>query len=330
MSVPLEALIQALAILQQASALDLAGENEAAVEMYSGARSELDAVAPYLPREHGDVVRRNADGIKRRIDEIKKERWVQERRSEFPTFPVEYLPQPVPAEEFRVPLNPTLRVLWLMRLLQRSMRHGAFIAPDLFIGKEVWYQSGGGAALTHTGPKIRYLAALCEAMEKLRAAAGAALDRVDTVSRALQKYLTTAEELTAALEAEMGVRAEGASPRSKLERGVRGLFQKGQQKLRTWMNQEPNVELCLIWAVNTLEQAQMFERWMVHYSHLHNSPGAAEILGLLHRVVAVLYAGPCTFLLRDMAVLVERHQEKCRKSATRLLPLNVKLESTSS
>ncbi|KAH9598617.1 hypothetical protein LSM04_006658 [Trypanosoma melophagium] len=328
MSVALEALVQALTILQQASALDLSGDNEMAIEMYSVAREELDAVAPYLPPEHADVVRRNTGEIKRRMDLIKREQWIQKRRSEFPTFNVEYVPQPMPVEEFRVPVDPTFRVLWLMRLLQRSMRQGAFVAPDLFVGKDVWYQSGGGAALKHTGPKIRYFAFLCEALEFLRAVEN--LGNVGAATKSLQKCFKTAEELTITLETEMGIHGEGASSRSKLERGVRGLFHKGQQVLRTWMNQESNVELFLVWAVNTLEQAQLFERWIIFYSHLQNVPAVLSIRGLLQRIVALLYTGPCSFLLRDMAILVERHQEKCRKSATRLLPVTVKLDGASS
>ncbi|ORC87504.1 putative 40S ribosomal protein S33 [Trypanosoma theileri] len=328
MSVALEELVQALTLLQQASALDVSGENEMAIEMYNAAMEELDTVAPYLPPEHADVVRRNTGEIKRRIDLIKRDQWIQERRSEFPTFPVEYVPQPVPVEEFRVPVDPTFRVLWLMRLLQRSMRQGAFLAPDLFVGKDVWYQNGGGAALKHTGPKIRYFASLCEALELLRAVEN--LGNVEAATKSLQKYFKTAEESTVTLETDMGIRGEGTSSRSKLERGVRGLFHKGQQVLRTWMNQESNIELFIVWAVNTLEQAQLFEKWIIFYSHLPNTPAVVGILELLHRIVALLYTGLCSFLLRDMAILVERHQEKCRKSATRLLPVTVKLDGASS
>ncbi|KAF8303022.1 hypothetical protein TcBrA4_0049710 [Trypanosoma cruzi] len=325
MNITLETLAQALTVLQQATAADLSGETETAVEMYVAAKNELDAVAPYLPRGHADVVRGHAEEVKRRIDGINCNRWAKEGKSEFPTFPLEYVPKPVPVEEFRVPLNPTFRVLWLMRLLERSIRQGAFVAPDLYVGKEVWYQNGGGAALTHTGPKIRYLTALCGAMEKLRAVAN--LNNTETVAKSLRKYLNTAEELTTALEMEIGIRTDGgASPRSRIERGMRGLFHKGQQVLRTWMNQEPNMELCLIWAVNTLGQAQLFERWIIYYSQVHMSPAVTEIMGFLHRAVGLLYSGPCSFLLRDMAILIERHQEKCRKSITRLLPVDVKLE----
>ncbi|RNF12317.1 putative 40S ribosomal protein S33 [Trypanosoma conorhini] len=325
MDVTVEALAQALTVLQQATALDLSGEAAAAAAMYAAAKSALDAVAPYLPRGHADVVRRHAEEVRRRLDGIGHARRMEEGRGEFPAFPLEYVPRPAPVEEFRVPASPTLRVLWLMRLLERSIRQGAFVAPDLYVGKEVWYQHGGGAALAHTGPKIRYLTALCAALEQLRAVAN--LDNLDAVGKGLRRYVKTSEGLTTALEEELGVRTDGGtSPRSKLERGVRGLFHKGQQVLRTWMNQEPNMELCLIWAVNTLEQAQLFERWVMYYSHLRLAPAVTEILGLLRRAVGLLYSGPCSFLLRDMAILVERHQEKCRKSTTRLLPVEIKLE----
>ncbi|RNE99488.1 putative 40S ribosomal protein S33 [Trypanosoma rangeli] len=326
----MEMLEQALTILQQATALDMSGDTKAADEMYVAAKIELVDAALYLPHEHAEVIYRHVEEIDRRIEGMNHNRWIKEGgRDEFPTFPVEYVPRPAPVKKFVVPSSPTFRVLWLMRLLERSIRRGAFVTPDLYVGREVWYQHGGGAALKHTGPKIRYMTALCEAIEQLRVVVN--FDKLDAAAKSLRKYIKRLEGLTTALEEEIGIRADGVTPpRSKLERGMRGLFHKGQKVLRTWMNQEQNMELCLMWAVSTLMEAQFFERWITDYSNQHLTPEMEEVMELLRRVVELLYSGLCSFLLRDMEILIGRYQEKCRKSITSLLPVEVKLGDTAS
>jgi hypothetical protein len=55
-----------------------------------------------------------------------------------------------------------------MRVLSRSMQDGAFVTPDLYVSKNIWYQDGAMTAVTYIEPKVKFLSGLCEAIEPLQ------------------------------------------------------------------------------------------------------------------------------------------------------------------
>ncbi|GET89528.1 hypothetical protein, conserved [Leishmania tarentolae] len=322
METSIEALMEALAVLQQATALDFSGDVEGAVEMYIAAVTRLDAVAGVLPAHLAETVQRNTEAIRRKIDMLRRSRWTREQTTLFPSFTTQFVPVPIPIEDYRVPRSPFSRVFWLMRLLKRSIHQGAFFTPSLYVSREVWMQDGCGASLRFVSAKTKYISALCNAMEPLRSMT--TLGDIEKTEMHLRKFIDVERELRSTLDREMG-RVKDAKP----QKSVWGALAK---KAKLWTHQESNYEMCVTWASSALEQGQLFERWHIYFAQAVKGvspvqPGIQLILDLLQHIGVQLYTGLCVFLLHDMTILVERYQCKCQKSVTHLLPVEPKLES---
>ncbi|KAG5476192.1 hypothetical protein LSCM4_05152 [Leishmania orientalis] len=322
METNVEALMEALAVLQQATALDFSGGVEETVEMYIAAVTRLDAVAEVLPSDLAETVKRNTEAIRRKIDMLRRSRWTREQPALFPSFTIQFVPVPVPIEDYRVPRSPFSRVFWLMRLLKRSIHQGAFFTPSLYVSREVWIQDGCGSSLRFVGAKMKYMSALCSAMEPLRSMT--TLGDIEKTEMHLRRFTDVERELRSTLDSEIG-RVKDAKPK----KSVWGALAK---KAKSWTHQESNYDVCLTWASSALEQGQLFERWHIYFTQAIKgvSPvqsGIPRILDLLQHIGVQLYSGLCVFLLHDMTILVERYQCKCQKSMTRLLPVEPRLES---
>ncbi|KAG5501926.1 hypothetical protein JKF63_04196 [Porcisia hertigi] len=323
METTIEALMEALAVLQQATALDFSGDAEDAVEMYIAAATRFDAVAEVLPTDLAEIVKRNTEEIRRKVEMLRRSRWAHEQLSLFPSFKIQFVPAPIPFEDYRVPRSPFSRVFWLMRLLERSIREGAFLTPSLYVWREIWFQDGCRASLRFVGAKIKYASGLCSAMEPLLSMT--TLGDIEKTEKNLRKFVNVERELRNTLDSETG-RVTDAKPQRK---SVWGALAK---KAKSWTHQESSYADCLTWALNALEQGQLFERWHIYFTQAAEGvspvpPGIQFILDLLQHIGIQLYTGLCVFLLHDMAILVERYQYKSQKSVTRLLPVEPKLES---
>lgn len=326
MDTSIEALMEALAVLQQATALDFLGNVEEAMEMYTAAISRLDSIVEVLPTDLTETVRRNTDEIRRKLDILRRSRWSREQSNLFPSFPTQFVPMPIPVEEYGVPSTAFSRVFWLMRLLDRSIQQGAFLTPSLYVSREVWCQEGGGASLRFVSAKTKYMSALCNAMTPLRSMT--TLGDMEKTLKCLNKFIDTEKPLHSALDSEMGkIKDPNAQKKS--------MWNALTRKAKSWRHQESNYDLCLTWASNALEQCQLFERWYIYFTQAALGGGVSStpshvlaILDLLRHISTQLYSGMGVFLLHDMVVLVDRYQSKCEKSVTHLLPVEVKLESS--
>ncbi|KPI83848.1 hypothetical protein ABL78_7114 [Leptomonas seymouri] len=317
-----EALREALTVLQQATALDFSGDLENAVEAYTAAVTHFDAVVEVLPPDLAETVRRNTEEVRRKIDMLRRSRWTREQSSLFPSFTIQFVPTTTPVEDYRVPHSAFSRVFWLMRLLKRSIQQGAFLTPSLYVSRDVWLQDGGRASLRFISAKTKYMSALCSAMEPLRSMT--TLGDISKTERSLRRFVDEERELRSSLDNDIGL-VKDVKPQKK---SVWGALAK---KAKSWTHQESSYDLCLTWAVNALEQGQLFERWYVYFAQAARGvspvPSGIEVtLDLLQHIGVQLYTGLCVFLLHDMTVLVERYQVKCMKSVTRLLPAEPKLE----
>jgi hypothetical protein len=148
--------------------------------------------------------------------------------------------------------------------------------------------------------------------------------------RALDDFLHLADDLKSSFDTDVGKikSTDRIAQRSKLERGVWELLHKGQSVLKSWkLQQDATYNACIAWAVNVLEQAQLFDRWTTHFTGSSDTKGLHDVLERLHRISAYFYFGPCNFLLQDMLLLVERFGEKSRESYSRLLPTDLRIES---
>ncbi|KAI5685549.1 hypothetical protein MNV84_04750 [Leishmania braziliensis] len=323
MEMSIEALMEALAVLQQATALDFSGDVEDAVEMYIAAVTCLDAVAEVLPADLAETVKRNTEAIRRKIDILRRSRWTHEQTALFPSFTIQFVPVPIPIEDYRVPRSPFSRVFWLMRLLKRSIHQGAFFTPSLYVSREVWMQNGSGASLRFVGAKIKYTSALCSAIEPLQSMK--TLGDIEKTEVHLRRFVDIERELRSTLDSEIGRVKDAKQPK----KSVWGTLTK---KAKSWAHQESNYDVCLTWASRALEEGQLFERWHIYFAQAVKGvspvpPGIQLILDLLQYIGVQLYSGLCVFLLHDMTMLVERYQCKCQKSVARLLPVESRLES---
>lgn len=311
-----ESLVLALTVLQQGTAADFAGQREEAVELYTAAMSQLESVAPMLPAELGETVRRNVEEVRRKTEGLRRTREAKAVVAPFPRFPIEFVSIPLPPEEYAVPREPFSRVFWLMRSLERSIGSGAYLAPGLYVSKDVWMQEGGAGALKHIAAKIKYLAALCEAMDPLRSMT--TLGVAASTRQQLQKFIDAESVLRDTLDYDTGKRDAKAQKKS--------VWDAFSRKAKNWRQQEGNLELCLTWAVNALEQGQLFERWWIYHTQTAATAEVNEIKTQLTHISRQLYTGICQFLLQDAAVLIQRYQDKCAKSSVKLLPLELKLD----
>lgn len=323
MSILAESIIQTLNILQQATALDFAGEAAQAAAMYASVNSRLDELMEVLPADQAEIVRRHVEEIKRKQEMLRHAQWVSEQKSIFPQFDIAFTPMPTPVEEFRVPRDAIARVYWLMRRLSTSMQQGAYLTPNLYVPKDVWHQAGASDVLKYIQAKTKYLSALCEATDPLLAV-NTLGDFAKTI-KLLKKFVEQEGELRASLDHDTGRRKDAKQKKSVWSK----MFSSSKK------TQGGDVDVLLTWVVNAFEQCQLFGRWYVYFmqaAHVPNVPEAEvrEVLSLLKTVTFQLYDGPCVYILRDMAVLVERFEEKSCKSASKLLPMDIKLEGDTS
>ncbi|CCW67918.1 unnamed protein product [Phytomonas sp. Hart1] len=324
MDLSVEELIQDLTILQQATSLNHADKNSEAVKMYTTALDRLDALIPNLPSELALLVRRNTEDVGRIVNLLRSSSSKQEEVSLYPTFPIQFSPASIPLEDYQAPEQPIFRVYWLMRLLMRSIQSGAFLTPNLYVFREVWHQDGGSNSLCFIEAKTCYFSSLCSAMEPLTSMCMPG--DAPKVLKALQKFLSSEEELCETLNRSMGKR-KMAKPAKKM---MWGLF----SKMKKWGHQEGDIEVALSWACNVLEQAQLFEHWYIYFTQAtlfrnHMPLQVKEIIETIQHITTRLYKGPCILLLKDMFILVQRFQCKCRKSIVHFLPVGVELDGTS-
>lgn len=343
-----EALAAAIAILQEASAADVAGDSDTALLFFVSAAARLEQLLPSLPREHSAVVRQHLDGIKQRADDIRGDRVRKSSGSDYPAFPVAFHHKSIPLDERRhaVPHATILRPFWLLKTLSKSIQQGAFVTPDLYVCKDVWYQDGATTVVRDVAAKVKFLSLLCEALEPLQQVAS--LGETKRVVKALDQFLKQGESLRLTLDSELGIRSgrgngtsgdalAGPQRSSKLEKGVWSLLHKGQTMLKSWkLQHDASYNSYVVWAVNVLEQSQLLDRWTQYFlqsatpssslSTAEATRGAQEVLERLHQVSAFFYYTVCRFLLQDMMALLERFLEKSRESVSRFLPVDVKVE----
>lgn len=321
-----ETLVQAMSSLQQASAADMEGLSETAIALYQHSSERLSVLLPLVPIDHADVLAQHLASIKHRVDALKNDKVKGSNTRDFPKFPVHFSPQPVPVGDgpFSAPHQTALRPFWLMHAMSDSMQTGAYITPDLYVTKHVWLQNGALTAVPYVPQKVKFLTALSEAMEPLQQ-----LSLADStqVLAGLDVFLKEAEEAKQIFDHEVGKKTGSVPQRGRLERGFRELLHKGQNVLKSWkLQQDAEYNAYFAWAVNALEQSQLFHRWTIYYSHNEECQRTADVVERLHQVAAFFYFGVCIFLLQDMFVLLGRYLAKSRESLSRLLPSDVKFE----
>lgn len=329
MSHPKEGLQIALAILQQASAADLAGETAVALPLYVSAASRFELLMPTIPSDHASVLLQHLEGIRQRAEVLRSEKNRKVANVSYPSFPQQFQHQSIPLEDGRhaVPHATVLRPYWLMQTISKSMQHGAFITPDLYISKDVWYQDGAAAIVTFVGPKVRLLTAICEALEPLQRVTS--LSDKKPVNKVLDGFLATADRVKGIFDGEVGKTKANTNiaQRSKVERGVWEFLHKGQSMLKNWKSQQDaSYNSYVAWSVNVLEQSQLLNRWTQYFLQGEGATGFPDVLERLHNISAFLYYSCCSFLIQDMMLLAERFTEKSRESVSRFLPVDVKVE----
>ena len=331
-----EHLSQALITLQQASAADMANEIVSAMELYGAAVNRLGEVLHYLPESCQPTVAHHMSAANGRLAELRAEK-NRKGSSNIPRFNHEFVPHSSPAgmdTAFLCPSASVNRPFWLMQLLSKSMQAGAFISPDLYISKQIWYQEGAAGHVRQIGAKVRYLSSMCELMEPL-GSIGNSLHDSQLVLRHLDAFLKGAEEIRTAFDSETGNKSSSGhaslgAQKSIIGRGMSSLFSKGSSML--WgkrSDHDATYNSYLAWAANALEQGLLFDRWVSYFTQLGattSQKNIALIFERLHRVSATLFFGCCTFLLQDALSLAERFAEKGRESASRLLPCDLKID----
>lgn len=324
-----EALSSTICILQQASAADMAGDVDAALLLYVSAAARFEQLVQIIPTEHAEVVSHHIQNIRQRAEDLRTDKTRKSVVNDYPKFPVQFHNQAIPLDDRRhaIPHATILRPYWLMRTLSKSIQQGAFITPDLYVSKDVWYQDGATTVVTYIGPKVRFLSNFCDAIEPLQQVTS--LGDAKKVLKVLDQFLRVGEELKNVFDADVG-KAKGSdaiAQRSKIERGVWEFIHKGQTMLKSWkVQQDATYNSYVVWSVNVLEQTQLLDRWTQYFLQAEGGAGHNEVLERLHQVSALLYFSVCSFLVQDMMLLTERFLEKSRESVSRFLPVEVKFE----
>lgn len=327
-----QSIVTAVSLLQQASAADAEGNAELASKIYTEVCTRLEGQLPYLPPEHQELTAKHLHSIKQRIQVIRDEKLRPSAASDYPKFVVAFKEHPTPVEDTRDVLPPStiLRPFWLMRLISKSMQSGAYVVPGIYVSKAVWTQDGALSTVTVIPQKVKYLGSLCEALEPMQAVS--ASDEKKFI-QALDNFLQLANSLRVQYVADVGAAKANLSTvavphRSKLELGFRELLNKGKNLLSNWkIQQNATYSEYLAWAVNALEQAQLFDRWITFFSTTTRGNVSVDVMDRLHRISAYFYFWPCRIVLQDMFFLLERYMSKARESLSRLLPVDIVLQA---
>lgn len=311
-----EILVQSLTLLQQGVSAELC-DMEEAMELNVAALGFLAGGIMSLPPDYNQIIRRNAEENRLKVENLRRIRWMKEQPKFFPEFPMQFVRIPIPVEKFSVPLSSFSRVFWLMRSLRQSIQKGAFLTPKLYVAKDIWYQEGIFKCLRHIGAKQRFFSSLSQAVIPI--AAIHSLNDMSIISGSLLQFKNFVIDKTKKFEEEIG-------NQNSLQQRKKSFWSSFQLSLVA-SEKEVKYEQFLGACTALFDQCQIFERLHIYFSEaVHNHQiESTEVIDILTHISKVLYSGPCLCVLRDMIILVDRYHHKCRKSVCSLLPVDPKI-----
>lgn len=309
-----EILVQSLILLQQGASAELC-DMEEGMELNVAALGFLGGIS--LPSGYTEIIRRNAEENRLKVESLRRVRWMKEQPKFFPEFSMQFVRIPIPVENFSVPSSSFAKVFWLMRSLRQSIQKGAFLTPKLFVAKDVWYQERIVKCLRHIGARQRFFSSLSQAIIPI--AAIHSLSDISIISASLLQFKRFAVEKTKKFEEEIGDQTSLQQRKKTFWSSLQFSLSSGEKEIKY----EQFLAVCTVF----FDQCQIFERLHIYFSEaVHNHQiESTEVLELLGHISKVLYSGPCLCVLRDMVFLVDRYHHKCRKSVCSLLPVDPKI-----
>ncbi|KAJ9069789.1 hypothetical protein DSO57_1039794 [Entomophthora muscae] len=212
------------------------------------------------------------------------------------------------------PISNELRVFWLMRSLEKSMTTGGYVSRKLYIPKSVWFQSG--VRLQAIEIKVQSCEVVADYLVRFKGLNVAdtvnilkeleGLDALlNTVQNSLAKKLPFIEPLKRIPTSAF------ASLGSRITKSVEKI-QMSYLKLKSDANSQ-YVE-CLI---KLFKASQFLEKWYQHFVSLPALHAAnVQIIARLNRVNGFLYTVFCSFVIRDMSVMLAKYLKRLRNNIT--------------
>ncbi|KAI9293125.1 hypothetical protein K502DRAFT_343397 [Neoconidiobolus thromboides FSU 785] len=210
------------------------------------------------------------------------------------------------------PISNEFRVFWLMRSLERSMTVGGYLSKKLFIPRSVWHQNG--VRLQSLEVKIHSCEVISEYLARfkgidikdtnqiLKELEG--LDSIlNTVQNNLAKKLTFIEPLKRIQSNAF------ASLGNKITKSVEKI-QMSYLKIKT-----DSSSLYIESLVKLFKASQFLEKWYQHFVALPPIQSSnIQIVARLNRVNGFLSNIICSFVLRDMSVMLAKYLKRLKLS----------------
>ena len=224
-------------------------------------------------------------------------------------------PEPIPDDD-------VLRTFWLFRVFIKTLTTGGFVAPRVYVPRDVWYGQLANVRLDHQQLKCGTCFAILEHLQKLQQHT----DFKDSgaIHKDLLQFCETLNALQTLLSEKM---ACVPKPRSPLDVCCSCVFsplhtdvmmddhgcgnckqERTMKQVKKVVDGSPeDVKRYAQALTNLMKETLFLERWMSHYA---NSMGAGQVGGLLASVMAFYQNVFCPLVLADLRTLLAKYMHR--------------------
>ncbi|KYQ90058.1 hypothetical protein DLAC_11736 [Tieghemostelium lacteum] len=230
-----------------------------------------------------------------------------------------------------IPAFPTYKPFWLMRVLSKTIKSGAYLTNRLYIPKTVWQQTGCKFLAIQT--KINSLEVLLECLQSLKkysvdsssSPSGIPFDKknMETVSKEMDSFCSQLDVIQNGLHFHLSFIPEIKIEKVNESKGWAKKMKKfGNSLAKGAVRLAPSSKLegaDYIGLLNSVfEESQFLESWM----NCCESLGHSNLSKRLNRVGEFFSVVICSFVMKDFTILLERFMRKSLQSF-----LKIKIES---
>ncbi|EGC40127.1 hypothetical protein DICPUDRAFT_85811 [Dictyostelium purpureum] len=217
-----------------------------------------------------------------------------------------------------IPAFPSYKPFWLMRVLSKTIKSGAYLTPRLYIPKSIWQQTG--CKFTAVETKIKSLEVLLDCLQNLKKlhADNSPLpfdkNSIEAVSKETDSFCTQLDVIQNGLHFHLSfipeIKIEKVNEKgwaNKMKKFGNSLA-KGAVRLAPSSKLEGQDYIGLLNSV--FEESQFLESWM----NCCESLGHSNLSNRLRRVGEFFSVVICSFVMKDFTILLERFMRKSLQS----------------
>lgn len=321
-------LFDTIAVAHQALKSDL-DNSEEAKNLYKECAQRIEHIKPFVPKPQSKILSKYSKIYTIRSQELsesQKETVTEQRgiQNEFMNYKFKPLTEETDKTiaQLKPPSTKAHRPLWLMYALSLSISNGVHFGKDIYIPKDIWFQSGG--KLYCQQAKINYCTALLKALMELQKS-----DVLDTPTllHKLDTFLQLAQKEASILQKQLNHPLNySTEPVTTLSQLGGKVFSFGKSVASTAFGlvsgnknkEEPVKDAYIECLIRVFQRAQFFDSWLSFFQERGTNK---EIEEKLEEIMDYFNSTLCAFVVHDLNVLLETWLRDSQASFVKLPPM---------